>query len=181
MKREVVVQKVFKAVRGDNYKEYMYPKQTVLKLSTGRYVPLTYFPLENMIIDFFVNDTLMDKGNLLFSDFNEPTKDTSTTDPLSFGELNTGTWWKTAQQHECTSEKDVLWPLIMFIDGMKVDNISGRLKLEPISFAFSRFKQFVRHQDNAWRTWAYMEDVKQPPPSMPVGEEHPTLTSKERL
>jgi hypothetical protein len=75
----------------------------------------------------------------------------------------------------------VLWLLIMFINGMKVDNISDnqKLKLEPFSFAFSRsFKQFVRHQDNAWRTWTYtsMEDVKQPPPSSrPIGEEDLTL------
>jgi hypothetical protein len=63
-------------VRGDNYREYMYPKQRVLKLSTGRHVALTYFPLETMIIDLLAKSTLMDKQNLLFSDFSDPTKDT---------------------------------------------------------------------------------------------------------
>jgi hypothetical protein len=49
----------------------------------------------------------------------------------------------------------------MFIDAMKVDNLAGKLKLEPITFTFSRFKCWVRNQDNSWRTWAYMEEVKQ--------------------
>jgi hypothetical protein len=181
MKRDVVVEKVFRAVRGDNYKEFMYPKQRILELSTGRHVAVTYFPIENMIKDLLNNSTLMERRNLLFSNFSDPTEDNCRIDPTNFGELNTGTWWNTAKEHECREVRDVLWPLILFIDGMKVDNISGKLKLEPISFTFSRFRRFMRHQDNAWRTWAYMEDVKQPTRTRPIGEEDPLLTSKQRL
>jgi hypothetical protein len=68
----------------------------------------------------------------------------------------------------------------MFIDGMKVDNHSGKLKLEPISFIFSRFRRWVRNQDNAWRTWAYMEEVKQPRFSN-TEEERGDVTAKERM
>jgi hypothetical protein len=66
----------------------------------------------------------------------------------------------------------------MFIDGMKVDNIAGKLKLEPVTFTFSRFKRWVRNQDNAWRTLAYMEDVKQP---LFNEEDAPPITAKDRL
>jgi hypothetical protein len=134
-----------------------------------------------MIKDLLNNSTLIEKRNLLFSNFSDPIEDNCYIDPSNFGKLNTGTWWRAAKEHKCKDERDVLWPLIMFIDGMKVDNISGKLKLEPISFTFSRFRRFVRQQDNAWRTWAYMEDVKQPPPTRPIGEEDPLLTSKQRL
>ena len=181
MKRDLVVHKVFRHVRGNNYKDFMHPKQKIIRLSTGRLVAITYFPLENMIKDLLYNATLMDKENLLFSNFSNPLDDGTSNDPSLFGDVDTGTWWKCAKQHECREQRDVLWPLIMFIDGMKVDEMSGKLKLEPISFTFSRFKRFVRHQDNAWRTWAYIEDVKQPPRLRPVGEENAMLTSKDRL
>ncbi len=154
MKRDVVVQKVFKEVRGENYKDFLSPRQKVLQLSTGRHVAITYFPLENMILDLLCNTALMEKENLLFSNFNDPRDDDTTS--LVLGEVNSGSWWKTAKEHECKGPSDILWPLIMFIDGMKVDYMSGKLKLEPISFTFSRFQRWVRHQDNAWRTWAYM-------------------------
>jgi hypothetical protein len=66
----------------------------------------------------------------------------------------------------------------MFIDGMKVDNISGKLKLEPITCTFSRFKHWVRNQDNAWQTWASMEDVKQP---LCNEEDNTPITAKDRI
>jgi hypothetical protein len=56
----------------------------------------------------------------------------------------------------------MMWPLMMFIDGMKLDNLSGKLCLESITFTFSRFRCWVRNQENAWRTWAYMDEVKEP-------------------
>jgi hypothetical protein len=67
----------------------------------------------------------------------------------------------------------------MFIDGMKVDNLLGKLKLEPISFTFSRFHRWVRNQNNAWRTWAYMEEVKQP--LFSDEDEELSVSPKERL
>jgi len=179
MSRKIVVDKVFRHVRGDKYKAFMTPRQKVVRLSTGRHVAITYFPLETMITDMLSNVTLMAKENLLFSNLKEPTKEISQDNPSPYGEVNSGNWWKQAVTHECTGPKDVLWPLIMFIDGMKVDNHAGKLRLEPITFTFSRFKRWVRNQDNAWRTWAYMEDVKQPlygPDNEPVA-----VTPKQRL
>jgi hypothetical protein len=61
---------------------------------------------------------------------------------------------------------------------MKVDNIAGKLKLEPVTFTFSRFKRWVRNQDNAWHTWAYMEDVKE---SLFDEEAAPSIMAKDRL
>jgi hypothetical protein len=179
MKRKVVVEKVFRHVRGDKYKEFMNPTQEVLQLSTGRHVAITYFPLEMMIRDMLGNSTLMEKDNLLFSDYKDPSKGVNPSNtPVCYGEVNSGSWWKDATGHECTGPNDILWPLIMFIDGMKVDNIAGKLKLEPVTFTFSRFKRWVRNQDNAWRTLAYMEDVKQP---LFNEEDAPPITAKDRL
>jgi hypothetical protein len=180
MKRKVVVDKVSRHVHGPRYKTFMTPRQDILRLSTGRHVALTYFPLEQMIKDMLSNSTLMEKENLLFPNYRIPTEECTVSDePVPYGEVNSGTWWKKAVRHECKGPRDVLWPLILFIDAMKVDNLSGKLKLEPITFTFSRFKRYVRNQDNAWRTWAFMEDVKQ---TLHTGEGNcHAMTPKERL
>jgi hypothetical protein len=113
MKRKVVVEKVFQHVRGDNYKEFMNPKQEVLELSTGRHVAITYFPLETMIRDMLGNSTLMEKDNLLFSDYKDPSKGINPlTTQVCYGEVNSGSWWKDATHHECTGPNDILWPCI---------------------------------------------------------------------
>jgi hypothetical protein len=178
MKRKRVVEKVFHLVRGGHYKQYTTPKQKVLKLLTGRHVAVTYFPVEQMIKDLFCNSTLMKEEHLLITDANNPLNNDNQP-MMSFGEVDSGSWWKTAREHECKGDRDMLWPLIMFIDGMKVDNLSGKLKLEPIAFTFSRFCRWVRNQDNAWRTWAYMEEVKQP--LLSTEEDDVTLTAKDKL
>jgi hypothetical protein len=179
MKRKVVVDKVFRHVRGENYKQYMAPRQKILKLSTGRHVAVTFFPLENVIKDLLCNSTLMKADHLLLDDRNNVNNNSDQMD-LSLGDVDTGSWWTTATETECIDSHDFLWPLIMFIDGMKVDNHSGKLKLEPISFTFSRFRRWIRNQDNAWRTWAYMEEVKQPRFSN-TEEECGDVTAKERM
>jgi hypothetical protein len=177
--KKMFVQKVSQLVRGENYKDYMLPKQTVLKLSTGRHVAVTYFPLVNMIKDLLCNSTLMKPEHLLISDVHNPLATDNGPMVTSFGEMDSGSWWRTAQQNECTGYIDMLWPLTMFIDGMKVDNLSGKLQLEPITFTFSRFCRFVRNQDNAWRMWAYMEEVKEPVSCH--GNNEITITPKDRL
>jgi hypothetical protein len=73
----------------------------------------------------------------------------------------------------------MLLPLMICIDGMKVDNLSGKLHLEPIAFTFSRFCHWIRNQHNAWRTWAYMDEVKEPGLSNGAGAVN--LTPKDRL
>jgi hypothetical protein len=178
MKRTSVVEKVFFHVRGENYRQFMSPKQKILKLSTGRHVAVTYFPIDMMLKDLLCNTTLMRPEHLLIFDVNNPLNDDNSR-MASFGDVDSGTWWKNAREHECTGDTDMLWPLIMFIDGMKVDNLSGKLKLEPISFTFSRFHRWVRNQDNAWRTWAYMEEVKQP--LISDDDEELSVSPKERL
>jgi hypothetical protein len=180
MRRNVVVEKVFRHVRGENYKQYMAPRQKILKLSTGRHVAVTYFPLENMIKDMLCNSALMRRDHLLLDDVDGPGNNPPNERMSTFGDVNTGSWWKTATETECTKNHDLLWPLIMFIDGMKVDNHSGKLKLEPISFTFSRFCRWIRNQDNAWRTWAYMEEVKQPR-MVHDNDDSNDLTAKDRL
>ena len=202
MQREKLVKAVCRSVRGKLEGHFMRPKQKALKLTSGRSVVITYFPIELMIMDLLSNNELMKTEHLLFSDIEElsneeqPNVDDAQgvvdTDEVSndnqlpvgdtqgevnsveieelaneeqptggdtLGEVNSGTWWNIAKAHECTEPNEVLWPIILFIDAMKVDSQGGRLALEPVSFTFSRFHRWLRHQPNAWRTWAYIDQV----------------------
>jgi hypothetical protein len=92
----------------------------------------------------------MRPDNILFDHPNDNT----------LSEINTGQWWSASTAMECNTESDFLWPLIMFIDGMKISNL-GSLRLEPVTFTFARFKHHIRNQNNAWRTAAFIEEVHQ--------------------
>jgi hypothetical protein len=100
MKRKVVIDKVFRHVRGENYKQYMAPHQKIVKLSTGRHVAVTYFPLENMIKDLLCNSTLMKADHLLLDDRNYVNNNPDQMD-LSLGDVDSGSWWKTDTETEC--------------------------------------------------------------------------------
>jgi hypothetical protein len=63
--------------------------------------------------------------NLLISYLHNPYAYHCDAEMVSFGEVDSGSWWQTAQQHECTNKNNMLWPLMMFIDRMKVDNLDS--------------------------------------------------------
>jgi hypothetical protein len=151
MKRKKYLKHIRMAVRGtrEAVKEYE-PKRNLITLSSGRQVYVTTIGFKNMITDMLSNNMLMQSKNLLWND------ELGTT----LSEVNTGEWWSSAAEMECITESEVLWPLIMFIDGMKISNM-GTLRLEPITFTFSRFKRHIRNQENAWRTAAFIEEVHQ--------------------
>jgi hypothetical protein len=101
-------------------------------------VYVTTIGFENMVKDLLSNTMLMSPNNILWETGN---------DASILSEVHTGEWWMTASATECNSESDLLWPLILFIDAMKISNM-GSLRLEPVTFTFSRFKRHIRHQDN---------------------------------
>jgi hypothetical protein len=39
---------------------------------------------------------------------------------MSLSEVNNGYWWSTAVRSECIANSDMLRPLVMFIDGVKI-------------------------------------------------------------
>jgi hypothetical protein len=151
MKRKKYLKHISSTVRGSDkaVKEFR-PKRTLIQLSSGRQVYVTTIGFENMIKDLLSNTTLMRPEHILWDEDKGNT----------LSEVNSGHWWSAARTAECLTEMDVLWPLVMFIDGMKISNL-GSLRLEPITFTFSRFKRNIRYQGNAWRTAAFIEEVHQ--------------------
>jgi hypothetical protein len=132
------------------------PNKKKVFLSTGRTVLITFIGFSVMLKDMLSNTTLMDPCNIIW-DKDVPVDTSNNVTPSCYDEVNSGTWWQEAQANECIHEDEYLWPIIMFIDGMKVSEQST-LRLEPITITFSRFKRSIRNQRNAWRTVAFMEE-----------------------
>jgi hypothetical protein len=126
IKRKPYLKQIRMAVRGTREAVHEYqPKRTLIELSSGRQVYITFIGLENMVKDMLSNTTLMNPDNILWGH--------EESDSLS--EVNTGHWWSVASRTECRTPSEVLWPLTLFIDGMKISNL-GTLRLEPVTFTF---------------------------------------------
>jgi hypothetical protein len=113
------------------------PVKKKIHLSTGRTVTITFIGFSVMIQDMLSNTTLMELCNIIW----DTPMDTNVA-PSCYNEVNSGTWWQEAEANECKLDDDYLWPIIMFIDGMKV-NEQTTLCLEPITLTFSRFKRSI--------------------------------------
>lgn len=94
MNRKTVAERVSQCIRGEHYKNYMLPKKKIIKLSTERHVTVTYFPIANMIKDLLCNTTLMQAEILLISHVHNPCQRNNGSNAITFGEVNSGSWWQ---------------------------------------------------------------------------------------
>ena len=104
-----------------------------------------------------LNDkNLMQADNLLLdpdNPYNNPTSNYC-------GDVNTGSVFLAARKEYIRHEKEVLCPIIFFIDKTHTD-INGRLCLEPIRFTLAIFNRETRKKPIAWRTLGYIFDQAQ--------------------
>jgi hypothetical protein len=74
---------------------------------------------------------LMKAENLVFQ--NNPPEDPNTNDSTTIKDVNDWSCYKNAYAHYCSDkEKDVLCPLVLFIDKTHTD-ANGNLTLEPVA------------------------------------------------
>ena len=95
------------------------------------------FDFEEMMQSLLNDKRLMQDDYLVFCN----------DDPLSppppsayLGELCTGKWFAKAYQILCKKEGDILCPILLYIDGMKID-LHGQLSLKPVMFTLGFFNQ----------------------------------------
>ena len=83
----------------------------------------------------------------------------STPDGFILSDVNSGWWYReTCQMFHLQPKKDILLPLILFIDGSTIDKY-GKLSVEPITFTLGIFKRSLRNKSEAWRTLGYIESL----------------------
>ena len=119
------VNSIGRKVYGEKGFRIVEPKTKNLVLPRGSTIPVTSFSLKGAIVSLLTNPILMRRDNHLLNSKN-PYK----VHPRSsiLGDINTGWWYYETTKLICSGSKDILLPLILFIDGSKLDN-NGRLSV----------------------------------------------------
>jgi hypothetical protein len=182
--RKPLIRQIASALYGEQYLKKCQPKQLRVNLCTGRVAEVTMFDVRTVLIDLLCNENLMKRENLVFG-----TEDFSLLDPdvLAnndvYDDVNTGQWWadtvtRIKDDYPDIADNSVLWPLILFIDGVSHGEFTN-LTQEPILITFSAFKRAVRNQPQAWRPLAYIDykgNLKgKVSPAMGLNEYHEVL------
>jgi hypothetical protein len=117
--------------------------------------------LHDFLASFYTllcDEELMHISNLLLDEDNiykPPEKPTSNS---QIDDINTGEVWHSAySKYVKIKNKDILCPIIFFIDKTHTDN-NGRLCIEQVRFTLGIFKRSVRNQSRAWRSIGYIMD-----------------------
>ena len=75
-------------------------------------------------------------------------------------DIHTGIWYKETHKNMILdANKEILCPIILFIDGVAIDSI-GRMSLEPISFTLGWLSKKARNMKGSWRVLGYIPDVE---------------------
>ena len=147
-----------KKVYGNTFSKEIEPKMKEVYLSHGARIPVVYFLFRASIASLLSNADLMKDKNLLLNP-NNPF-DSMPDDGSTLSELNSGWWYReTCQMFSLQPHKDILLPIILFIDGSTI-NKYGKMSVKPITFTLGIFRQSTRSKQEAWRTMGYIETLK---------------------
>ena len=136
------------------------PKQSIIQLPSKRYTSINTFQIEAILYSLFSIPEFMNNNNsLLYNKFyrNPMLLDEVADNKRKFGDLHTGTAFRKAYQKLCTTPKDILIPIILFIDGTIIDAY-GRLSLEGVLMTLGCFNAMSRNKPNRWRLLGYIPD-----------------------
>ena len=154
-----MLKQVSEAVNGKEFLKLSRPKQHRVQLCTGRVAEVTIFDIRTILVDLLCNEDLIKREHLVFGDRN--LTEVEHVNHHVYEDVNSGTWWRETGQrmkldHPDVQDQSVLWPLIMFIDGVSHGEFTN-LSQEPVLITFSAFKRSVRNKPQAWRPLAYVD------------------------
>ena len=157
VKRNTFVRQMRKKVYGNTFSKEIEPKVKEVYLSHGARIPVVYFSFRAAVASLLSNSELMKDDNLLLNP-NDPFH--SMPDGSTLSDLNSGWWFReTCQMFSLEPRKDILLPIILFIDGSTIDTY-GKMSVEPITFTLGIFRRSTRNKPEAWRTMGYIESLK---------------------
>jgi hypothetical protein len=113
-------------------------------------------------VELLCNEDLIIRDNLVFGDNDFTACDAGLVGDMDvYDDVNSGLWWKETtekmkEDHPDIQDCSVLWPLILFIDGVSHGEFTN-LNQEPVLMTFSAFKRTVRNKAQAWRPLAYID------------------------
>lgn len=125
-----------------------FPKTVSLKVPSGNKVNVTKFSFAANLFSLLSNEDLMRPENLIFGNDIFYRVPDHKSDHV-FDDVETSEWYLRTQKTYCISIKDVLIPIIIFIDKTQVKSKNT----EPISFTLGIFKRHIRRKPIAWRNF----------------------------
>ena len=151
----------FKSTSSNN----LHPKAEYINIGPNKNIPVEVvkFDTIGMIHSLLSDPELMKDENLLFDGedpfpiFNDKGE---LPNPTLLKDINSGIWYKRACETLCEHEIDIVCPILMFIDGLTIDEYSN-IQLEPVTFTLGIFKRAVRNLEQAWRTLGYINNVNE--------------------
>ncbi len=159
VKRNTFVKQMRKKVYGNTFSKEIEPKIKEVYLSHGARIPVVYFSFRAAVASLLSNAELMKDENLLLNP-NNPFDSVPDDAGSTLSELNSGWWYReTCQMFSLKPQKDLLLPIILFIDGSTIDSY-GKMSVEPITFTLGIFRRSTRSKPEAWRTMGYIETLK---------------------
>ena len=132
----------------------MRPIINTIRLSSGRNTNVLTFSLREMILRMVTNESLITPDNLLLSPENP------CGNPIEseyYSDVNSGTWFKSAQIRECSKPNHILMPFCHFIDGLNVDKYS-KLTVEAVMNCCLWFNRKARNRSSTWWVQGFIED-----------------------
>eukprot|EP00531_Pseudo-nitzschia_arenysensis_P000969 CAMPEP_0116116834 /NCGR_PEP_ID=MMETSP0329-20121206/1249_1 /TAXON_ID=697910 /ORGANISM="Pseudo-nitzschia arenysensis, Strain B593" /LENGTH=935 /DNA_ID=CAMNT_0003610355 /DNA_START=406 /DNA_END=3213 /DNA_ORIENTATION=+ len=110
---------------------------------------------DNAIRSLLTNTDLCCERNLSFPNSDSPyeyQRLPALTDDTVISELHHGNWWINTWEKRCDPlRKEVLVPVIFYMDGIAVDT-HGKLSLTPLSMTLGIFNTEARKRKDAWET-----------------------------
>jgi hypothetical protein len=119
------------------------PFETEVPLFPDKLANVVTFSFQDMALSLLSDESLMQPENLLWNTIHEQ-------ETHIRSDINSGSWFKQASIKLCLNGKDVLCPIILFIDKTVIDTFS-KWTLEPVLFTLGIFNLSTRNLSNAWR------------------------------
>jgi hypothetical protein len=119
-------------------------------------VRITTHDIRQAIYSLLSDPVLMEEENLIFHDdlFEEPVKHSNVLNDINDGDA----YYAAYQVHVKQKRRDVLCPIILFIDKTHTDQ-HGKLTLEPVTMTLGIFNLNMRRRPQAWRTIGYIPNM----------------------
>jgi len=117
--------------------------------------PVQVRPFQDCLLELLTNPELAGAGgeNINLPHPTDPFKARlpfmSPHTPIS--QLHHGWWWSETMDELCTEDRDILVPIICYMDGVSTDN-NGRLPVTPLNITLGIYDTETRRKPAAWST-----------------------------
>jgi hypothetical protein len=114
------------------------------------------FDFKALFLSIISDKVLMKDNNYIFNgNANVFTSAHTNNCASDYGDFCTGSWWKDTHELMCKGDKDILVPIMFFIDKVQIDSF-GKVGLEPVTFCPCIFNEKTRRHSRAWRTLGFV-------------------------